>query len=141
MNRTYSTTVNTTDANWDNNHGITSRKNNAACPITPASRIWSRIRSPNWPPSPATSKDICEDTPCIRNCVTRLNMPMNRPAFCTAMNTNAILNMVPATIFAPRSRSASMRVELRASSNVNMTASTTDVRGLTATPCTFTANW
>ncbi len=68
-------------------------------------------------------------------------MPMNRPAFRTAMNTNAILNMVPATIFTPRSRSASIRVELRASSNVNMTASTTDVKGLTATSCTLTANW
>lgn len=36
---------------------------------------------------------------------------------------------------------ASRRVELRANSNVNMTASTTDVKGLTAAPCTFTANW
>lgn len=46
-----------------------------------------------------------------------------------------------ATIFTPNSRSDSMRVELRANSKVNTTARTTEVNGLTATSCTFTANW
>lgn len=46
-----------------------------------------------------------------------------------------------ATIFTPNSRSDSMRVELRANSKVNTTARNTEVNGLTATSCTFTANW
>ena len=47
----------------------------------------------------------------------------------------------PDTIFTSNSRSDSMRVELRANSKVNTTARTTEVNGLTATSCTFTANW
>ena len=141
MNLMYSTTVNTTAASCETSHGIASRKNSAACPIMPASLTCSRIRSPNWPLSPAVSNDNCEEAPCMRNWVAESNARRNNPAFWTARNTSATLNNVPATIFTPNSRSDSMRVELRASSKVNTTAKTTEVNGLTATSCTFTANW